>query len=68
MAKAKQCDVCGDLYKIQEMNAIEAILDDFKSFLEPSYMRAIRIVCRELDMCPKCYNKLVKWFEDNKDK
>ena len=65
MANAKECDICGDLYRIQEMTAIGAMMDNIKYQFEPSYKRVIRVVCKELDMCPKCYNKLVKWFEDN---
>ena len=57
MADAKECDLCGKLYKDREIKGKGTILlgkvngdDDTE----------------ELDLCPSCELELKKWFDSHK--
>ena len=67
MSKALKCDICGSLFRFYDH--IPLSLKD-KMAPKPNYMRLTYIDCgggwytnEEYDICPDCYNAIVKTID-----
>ena len=58
MAEAKECDICGKLFK---PNSIK--VGDIGLYIVKNYGNSH---IKEIDLCPSCQLELKKWFDSHK--